>query len=85
MKNPIWLSVIILVIFTACSTGKKALQNGDYFSAVTQAVERLKSSPENKDATQVLQDGYPMTLEWSQEEMDMILSSNNQFKWEQAI
>ena len=85
MKIQYWLSGILLVTIIACSTGKKALQKGDYFSAVSKAVDRLKSSPENKDATQVLQDGYPMTLDWSQEEMDMILSSNNRFKWEQAI
>lgn len=85
MKNQILLTGILLIIITACSTGKKALQKGDYFSAVTKAVERLKSSPDNKNATAVLEEGYPVTLEWSQEEMDLILTQNNQFKWEQAI
>ena len=85
MKRHIWVSVILLVLIFACSTGKKALQKGDYFSAVSKAVERLKTSPENKNAIQVLSDGYPMTLEWTQEEMDLVLSSNNSFKWEQTI
>ena len=85
MNNRFWIYLILLMSFTACSTGKKALQKGDYFSAVTKAVERLKSSPDNKNATSVLEEGYPITLDWSQEEMDLILSSNNQFKWEQAI
>jgi hypothetical protein len=85
MKNHFWFSAVLLIFIVACSTGKKALQKGDYFSAVSKAVERLKSSPDNKNATQVLTDGYPLTLEWSQEEMDLILSSNNSFKWEQAV
>ena len=85
MKNRFWIYIFLLIIFSACSTGKKALQKGDYFSAVTKAIERLKSSPDNKNATSVLKDGYPMTLDWSQEEMDLILSSNNRFKWENAI
>lgn len=85
MKKHIWFSGILLILVLACSTGKKALQKGDYFSAISKAVERLKTSPENKNAIQVLSDGYPMTLEWTQEEMDLILSSNNSFKWEQAI
>ena len=85
MKNRFWIYIFLPIIFSACSTGKKALQKGDYFLAVTKAVERLKSSPENKNATSVLKDGYPMTLDWSQEEMDLILSSNNRFKWENAI
>ncbi len=84
MKIQIWFIAVVLIVISACSTGKKALQKGDYFSAISKAVERLKTSPENKNAIQVLSDGYPMTLEWTQEEMDLILSSNNSFKWEQA-
>jgi len=76
---------MLLILLVSCSTGKKALQKGDYFSAVSKAVERLKSSPDNKNAIKVVEEGYPMTLEWSQEEMDLILSSNSAFKWEQAV
>lgn len=80
-------SFYLLLIFTffSCSTGKKALQKGDYFEAVTKAIVRLKHSPENKNALQVLQDGYPQTLDWSQEELDLALTSNTPFKWERAI
>ncbi len=83
-KNYLLLILLALTIFS-CSTGKKALQKGDYFNAITQAVERLKSDPDNKNATQVLRDGYPMAMDWSQEEMDFALSSNAGFKWEKAI
>jgi len=76
---------MLLILLVSCSTGKKALQKGDYFSAVSKAVERLKTAPENKNAIKVVEEGYPMTLEWSQEEMDLILSSNSAFKWEQAV
>jgi hypothetical protein len=79
------ISIFLLIIIMSCSTGKKALQKGDYFSAVLKAVERLKSAPDNKNANKVLREGYPMTIEWSQEEMDLILTSNNNFKWEQAV
>ena len=85
MKKRISFCIFLLILLVSCSTGKKALQKGDYFSAVSKAVERLKSSPDNKNAIKVLEEGYPMTLEWSQEEMDLILTSNNNFKWEQAV
>ena len=85
MKIRFSVYLMLLLLLVSCSTGKKALQKGDYFSAVSKAVERLKSSPDNKNAIKVLEDGYPMTLEWSQEEMDVILSSGSAFKWEQAI
>src|SRR5680860_314017 len=85
MKNLSGFLVLLLFISTSCSTGKKALQKGEYFSAVSKAVDRLKSAPDNRNATKVLKEGYPMAIEWSQEEMDMILSNNVNFKWERAI
>ncbi len=85
MKKNILNFCILILIISSCSTGKKALEKGDYFSAITKSVERLKSDPDNKKAIKVLEDGYPLALEWSQEEIDLALSSNSAFKWEGAI
>lgn len=75
----------LIILFVSCSTGKKALQKGNYYQAITKAVERLKSDPTNEKAIAVLKDGYPMAIDWSQEELDLTLSSNQAFKWEQTI
>jgi hypothetical protein len=85
MKNISALLLIVLFIATSCSSGKKALEKGDYYSAMFKAVNRLESSPKNKNATKVLRDGYPMALNWSQNELDEILTGSNTFKWEEAI
>lgn len=85
MKKSILFVCIIALIVSSCSSGKKALQKGDYFSALYKAVDRLKSSPDNKNATKVLREGYSMTLEWTQEELDQVLSTNDPYKWERAI
>jgi len=85
MNKNILSLIFFALIVSSCSSGKKALQKGDYFNAVSQAIERLKSDPDNNKATQVLKEGYPMAIEWSQEEMDFALSSNSEFKWEKAI
>lgn len=83
-KNKLLL-ILLSIYFLSCATGKKALQKGNYFSAVTKAVERLKSEPSNKKASQVLKEGYPMALNWSQEELDLSLTSNGKFKWGRAV
>jgi len=75
----------ILIIILSCSSGKKALQKGNYYQAISQAVERLKSDPDNEKATKVLKEGYPLAIKWSQEELDLALSSNQTFKWEKTI
>ncbi len=85
MKNISFLLLSVLFIATSCSSGKKALEKGDYYSAMFKAVSRLESSPNNKNATEVLQDGYQKALDWSQNELDEILSGSNTFKWEEAI
>lgn len=73
------------IVMFSCSTGKKALQKGNYYGAISKAVERLKSDPSNTKAQQVLEVGYPLALQWSQEEIDLALTSNQPFKWERTI
>ena len=85
MKNTAVLLSLAVILLVSCSTGKKALQKGNYYSAISKSVDRLKSSPDNKNAIKVLREGYPMTLEWTQEEMDLTMSSNDPSKWERAI
>ena len=77
------LLLLPLLLFS-CSSGKKALQKGNYYDAITKAVERLKSNPTNSNALKVLDEGYPLAMQWSQEEIDLALSSNEAFKWEQT-
>jgi hypothetical protein len=85
MKKPFILISLLFLMLTSCSSGKKALQRGDYFSAVSKAAERLKSSPDNKRALKVVKEGYPLAIEWSQEEIDLALTSNSPYKWERVI
>ncbi len=83
-KTNLVLLFFFLILFS-CSTGKKALQKGNFFQAMTKAVERLKTDPDNEKASRVLRDGYPMAMDWSQEELDLALSANRDFKWEKTI
>lgn len=85
MLKKIRLIILFPLIVISCSTGKKALQKGNYYDAITKAAERLKSDPGNEKAQQVLIEGYPQALQWWQEELDVALSSNQPFKWEQCI
>lgn len=53
---------LVVIILSSCSSGKQALQKGDYYSAVSKAIERLKSSPDNSKASTVLKEGYQYAL-----------------------
>ena len=85
MNNKFISILFIVSILFSCSTGKKAFQKGNYYDAVNKAVDRLKSSPDNRKAINVLRESYPVALDWSQEQLDLALTSMVAFKWENAI
>ena len=72
-------------LLNSCSTGLKSLQRGEYYDAILKAANRLSSDPDNRKATQVVRDGYPMVIAFYQEEIDQILSSRDQFKWQRTL
>ncbi|MBW8330869.1 MAG: hypothetical protein K0M40_02530 [Prolixibacteraceae bacterium] len=74
-----------ILLLNSCSTGKKSLQRGDYYDAIMKAANRLSSDPDNRNATQVIRDGYPMAVAFYQEEIDQILTGNDPFRWKQTL
>lgn len=84
MRKYLFLFSSILML-NACSTGLKSLQQGNYFDAIMKAVNRLSSDPDNRKASQVISEGYPMAVAYYQEEIDKVLTSNDRFKWKRTL
>ncbi len=78
-------SVILGMVLISCSTGKKALERGDYYNATLQAVNRLRSNPDSKKALNALNDSYPMALKYYQGKIDYALNTNSQFKYSDMV
>ncbi|MDO8927963.1 MAG: hypothetical protein Q7W54_03130, partial [Bacteroidota bacterium] len=74
-----------VLLLNSCSTGKKSLQRGDYYDAIMKAANRLSSDPENRKAMQVVREGYPMAVAFYQEEIDQVLTGNDQFRWKRTL
>lgn len=86
MKKIIYYSLIILsVISAACSSGEKALQNGDYYTAVLKSVDRLRSNPDKSKAQQALMASYPLAVDWSKREITGLLNSPDPLKNTKSI
>ncbi|MGQ7871082.1 hypothetical protein [Sunxiuqinia sp. sy24] len=77
--------IVVLFLLGACSSGKKALEKGNYIEAIEKAVNRLSSDPNNKKAQAVVRNGYSMGMDYYQEEIDHILSGNDPFKWGKTL
>lgn len=77
MKNyNLSLILIIALLLSSCSTGKKALQRGNYSNAVFKSIERLRSNPDNKNAIATLKDAYPLAVKTLEVEIEEVLITN---------
>jgi hypothetical protein len=81
--------VFIVIVFTmtvvvSCkSTGMQALTQGDYYTACIQAIDKLRSSPENAKASDALSKAYPLVVSYTEKETERLLaasSTNNRYQ-----
>jgi len=88
MKNVSRLRYFIylsLIILGGCTTGKNALQKGDYDASVSKAVGRLQNSPKNSEAMQVLKTAYNLALQDHLRKINEAKLSNDLFRWESIL
>ncbi len=84
-KPRIILLLLISLLVGSCSTGKKSFERGNYYSAVIQSIERLRSNPDSKKAKQTLKAAYPYAVETLTTEIDNLINSNDQFKYAEIV
>lgn len=77
----LYLSILII----GCTTGKNALQKGDYDAAVSKAVDRLRSSPQNKEAMKVLPEAFDLAVKTHLRKIDEAKVSVDALKWENIM
>lgn len=78
--------LLIVILFSNCSkSGTKALQQGNYYEAVIQSVEKLKKDIDNEKATQVLPEAYRMASKEFLRDIDRAKNSGSQFRWERVL
>jgi len=84
MKSTIWAFTVIAVsalCLYSCSTGKKALQVGNYSEAVFQSVQRLRDNPDSKKSGETLDQAYPLAISTFKLEIEELLKSEDPFKY----
>jgi hypothetical protein len=78
--------VLLIFLFSNCSkSGTKALEQGNYYEAVTQSVEKLKKDIDNQKSSQVLPEAYKMASRELLRDIDRAKNANQQFRWEPVL
>jgi hypothetical protein len=72
--------IIIAILTTATlagckSSGLRALTQGNYFAACIQAIEKLRSSPDNSKAINALKQAYPLAVNYTESEVARLQAS----------
>jgi hypothetical protein len=83
-KNSIYLFLLFLIA-ASCSSGKKAYERGDYYSAVIKSVQRLRQNPGHGKSQETLKSSYPMAVEILESDANNAIASNAPFKYKNAI
>lgn len=84
MKN-LYVVLFSFLLFQACSSGKAALSHGNYYEAVLESVNRLRSSPDNKKAKAVLEQSYPLAIEYIESGIKNGIAADDPNKWRNAV
>ena len=80
-----YLLVFTLIVLSACSSGKKAYERGDYYGAVMKAISRLRQNPDHNKSAATLEEAYPLAVEYFESQANNAIASNTAFKWKNAI
>ena len=85
MFKPVLITALVAFLLVSCSSGKNAYQSGNYYQAVMDAVDRLRSSPDNKKAREVLDLSYPLAVDYIETEIKNQMLSMTPNRWQQAV
>lgn len=72
----------LLIFLAACTSGKKAMQQGNYDEALYKAMNRLRSNGQHKKSREILQVTYPLAQKWHLERIRNMELAYEPFKWE---
>ena len=85
LKQLTILTIITSIILSACSSGKRLLENGQYDEAVMTSVKRLRQDPDNSKAIQTLKAAYPYAKDAHLNNVRTALESSDPLKWERVM
>ncbi len=78
-------ALVFVFILSSCTSGKKALERGDYYQSSLQAIERLRKNPDHKKSRMVLEKSYPLAVKFYTDKINNLRHSSDPFKNGQIV
>ena len=84
-----FFTMLVLVFMAAflsdCVSGKSSYKHGNYYQAVFDAVQRLRSNPTHKKSQEILKLSYPAAVSFLETQTQNLINSNDNNKWRGAV
>lgn len=85
MKNNFKILALCMLLVSACSSGKKHLEKGNYDLAVFKAVNRLQQTPNHKKASKALQEAYSLAVKGHLDNVNYFKKTSDVFKYDDIV
>lgn len=85
VRNLFGTLIVMAVVFTACTTAKSQYEKGNYYDSVMRSVEKLRKSPNNKNARETLANAYPQAVNTFMDKLENEDQANVDFKFTKAV
>lgn len=72
--------LLVIVVLSNCSSGKKTLEKGNYYQSTIQSIERLRKNPGHKKSREVLAESYPLAVKYYTDRVYNYRHSHDPFK-----
>ncbi len=79
------LFLLSAVLMATSCTGRKKLEKGNYDEAVLKSIKRLRSNPDNNRAQDILEASYSYSKSDHLRQVNQILASQKQFRWDDVV
>jgi len=76
--------IILSIVAVACTTAKSQYEKGNYYDSVMRSVEKLRKSPNNKNARETLANAYPQAVNSFMDKLENEDHANVDFKYTKA-
>jgi hypothetical protein len=77
--------VLIAPLLTECVSGKGSYKHGNYYQAVLESVQRLRSKPTHSKSKEILRLSYPAAISFIETQTQNAINSNDPNKWTIAV
>ena len=85
MIKRLLILALTTAILSACSSGKRLLENGQYDEAVITAANRLRQDPDNNKAKHTLKAAYAYAKDFHLKNISNGMASQDIYKWESVV